>query len=468
MAAQRGTRVVAGAAALAVPLVVVALVVSLGMTAWGRGDLNRFICDGDCGPSNVVAPRGLAAAPPPAVAVPSAPEVGPIDPAKLAAAVSPALDDPVLGPRVGFAAASPDGTELFAAGARPYAPASTTKVLVAFAALSEIDPGTRFATRVVRSGDGIALVGGGDPYLATKRAGRNDDRVVRADLTTLARRTATALEAAGTTAVTLGYDASLFLGPATSPAWEPSYLTGNIVTPVSALWVDQGVTDGVRDRDPAADAARTFADLLADRGITVDGSPAAVVAGADAQPVAEVLSAPVEQIVETLVRVSDNQAAEVVLRHVAIAAGRPADFEGGTGAVAAAVQAAGVDATGLVLNDGSGLSRDNRITPRLLVQTLGAAARSSRTAGLIADLPVGGFTGTLVGRFADLTAARGAVRAKTGTLTGIHSLAGYATDADGRPVLFAVMADRADEDQPFAAQAALDEVAAAIAGCSCG
>ncbi|MET0449812.1 MAG: D-alanyl-D-alanine carboxypeptidase, partial [Aeromicrobium sp.] len=93
---------------------------------------------------------------------------------------------------------------------------------------------------------------------------------------------------------------------------------------------------------------------------------------------------------------------------------------------------------------------------------------SPRASGLVADLPVSGFTGTLVTRFADLSAARGAVRAKTGTLTGIHSLAGYATDADGRPVLFAVMTDRADRDQPFQAQAALDRVAAAIATCSCG
>lgn len=458
----------AGALTLAVPVVVLALLVALGVSAWGRGDLNRFICDGGCGPSNVIAPAGLPPVPEPASASPTVGDAGPIDPARLAAVVGPELDDAVLGPRVGFAAASPDGTELFASGSKAYAPASTTKVLTAFAALTTIDPGTRFTTRVVRSADGIVLVGGGDPYLSTKRAGRNADRVFQADLTTLARRTASALKKTGTTTVTLGYDASLFTGPAASPAWEPSYLTGNIVTPVSALWADQGVTDGIHDLEPARAAARTFARLLADRGISVGGSPAASAAGADAVTVAEVRSATIEQIVETLIRVSDNQAAEVVLRHVAIAAGRPASFEGGTAAVVAALQAAGVDTTGLRLNDGSGLSRDNRVAPRTLVQTLGAALRAPRASGLVADLPVSGFTGTLVTRFADLAAARGAVRAKTGTLTGIHSLAGYATDAEGRPVLFAVMTDRADDDQPLQAQAALDRVAAAIATCSCG
>ncbi|MCW2840270.1 MAG: dacB [Aeromicrobium sp.] len=458
----------AGAAALTVPLVVLAVLVALGVSAWGRGDLNRFICDGDCAPSNVTPPDGLAAAPAPSVPQPDAAAAGPVDPAKLEAAVADRLDAAALGPRVGFAATSPDGTELFASGARAYAPASTTKVLTGFAALSTIEPGTRFTTKVVRSGDGIVLVGGGDPYLATKPAAKNDDRVVQADLTTLARRTASALEAAGTTTVRLGYDASLFTGAGASPAWEPSYLTGNIVTPVSALWVDQGVTDGIHDLEPADDAARTFARLLADRGITVDGRPSSAAAPAGSQDVAAVRSATIEQIVETLVRVSDNLAAEVVLRHVAIAAGRPADFAGGAAAVTAALDAADVDTTGLVLGDGSGLSRDNRIAPRTLVQALAAAHRSPRTSTLLADLPVSGFTGTLVRRFAELENARGVVRAKTGTLTGIHSLAGYATDADGRPVLFAVMADRADEAQPVQAQAALDRVAAAIAACSCG
>ena len=120
---------------------------------------------------------------------------------------------------------------------------------------------------------------------------------------------------------------------------------------------------------------------------------------------------------------------------------------------------------GWCLHDGSGLSRRNRISPATLVETVRVAASTPRTSGLLADLPVSGFTGTLVGRFAELESRSGTVRAKTGTLTGVHSLAGYALDADGRPVVFAVMADRTDKAAPLEAQAALDRVAAAIAGC---
>ena len=458
----------AGAAALVVPVAVVALVIVLGVTLWGRGDLNRFICDGDCGPSNVVPPDSLSLSPSPAAATPDASGSGPIDPAKLEAAVAPHLDDAVLGDHVGFAATDLDGTQVAVEGRTTYAPASTTKLLTAFAALATIDPGTRFTTKVVRSADGVVLVGGGDPYLTTKPARKVDDRVHQADLTTLARRTAASLQASGTTSVSLGFDTSLFTGADQSPGWESDYVSANIVTPVSALWADQGVTDGVRAREPAEAAARAFARLLTDEGISVKGDPTAATVAATDEVLAEERSATLSQIVETLVRVSDNQAAEVVLRHVAIAGGRPADFDGGTQAVKAALDAAGVTTEGLVLTDGSGLSRNNRISPLTLVGVLREAAAAERTSELTADLPVSGFTGTLVDRFADLAAARGTVRAKTGTLTGIHSLAGYATDADGRPVLFAVMADRTDNAMPLQAQAALDRAAAAIASCSCG
>lgn len=458
----------ARAATLAVPVVVLAVVVALGVTTWQRGDLNRFICDGGCGPSNVIAPDRLALDAVPTVEAPAGVDDGRLDPAKVEAAVTAGLSDAALGSRVGFAAMAPDGTTFTSEADRAYTPASTTKVLTGFAALRTIDPGTRFTTKVVRSADGVVLVGGGDPYLSTKPARSVDDRVFQADLTTLARRTAGSLKQAGTTSVRLGVDASLFAGPDVSPTWEPDYVTANIVTPVSALWADEGVIDGIRDRDPAAGAARAFARLLTQEGITVTGDPAAAEAPPDAPVLGEVRSATLAQIVETLIRVSDNEAAEVVLRHVAIAAGRTADFDGGTAAVRAALDDAGIATDGLVLNDGSGLSRDNRIIPTTLVGTLRAAHASPRTSGLLSDLSVSGFTGTLVDRFAQLAGARGAVRAKTGTLSGIHSLAGYLTDADGRPVFFAVMADRTDRDMPVQAQAALDRVAAALAECSCG
>ncbi|MEV7397639.1 D-alanyl-D-alanine carboxypeptidase/D-alanyl-D-alanine-endopeptidase [Aeromicrobium sp. NPDC092404] len=468
MPSHGGTRVAKPRGAILVPALVVAVVVAVGISLWSRGDLNGLICDGDCGPANVVPPRSLTTSTEPADLASGAPSPGDVDRAKLEAAVGPTLRASVLGPRIGFSAVSPsDGTELMSAGSGPYVPASTTKVLTGFAALSLIDPQTRFATRVVRSGDEVVLVGGGDPYLAVERT-KKDDPVVRADLRTLAARAAEALERDGTSRVSVGFDASLFAGPAESPGWEPTYVSQNIVTPVSALWADQGVQDGVRAGEPAAAAARTFAKLLADRGITVTGEPAPAEAPQGASTLAVVRSATVARIVETLMRISDNQAAEVMLRQAAIAAGKPATFDGGAEAVTEVLDSADVSTEGLRLNDGSGLSRRNRITPLTLAQAVNVAASTARTSALVTDLPVSGFTGTLVDRFSRLTSSLGMVRAKTGTLTGVHSLAGYALDAGGRPVVFAVMADRTSKVAPFEAQAALDKVAAAIADCNCG
>ncbi|AXT83834.1 D-alanyl-D-alanine carboxypeptidase/D-alanyl-D-alanine-endopeptidase [Aeromicrobium sp. A1-2] len=468
MAAPNETRVSRPRGGILIPAVVLALVVALGIVLWQRGSLNALICDGDCGPSNVIPPAMLTtdSTPDPEVVVQAS--AGDLDPAKVAAAIKSGLGAPVLGSRVGYSAISPaDGREIASSGTTAYIPASTTKVLTSFAALSLIDPQTTFATRVMQQGDRIVLVGGGDPYLVTKIS-KKPDRAVKADLTTLARQVAAALKESGSTTVRLGFDESLFTGPAASPTWEPSYVSENIATPVSALWVDQGVEGGVRAKEPAAAAARKFAGLLSDRGITVSGDPVAAEAPAGAATIGVADSATVARIVERLVRTSDNEAAEVMLRQLALAADQPATFDGGTAAVTNVLEAADVDTAGLVLRDGSGLSRSNRIAPRTLAETINVAATTTRTSGLLPDLPVSGFTGTLVDRFARLTTSLGTVRAKTGTLSGVHSLAGFALDSGGRPVVFALMADRTDRAEPLAAQAALDRVAASIAACDCG
>lgn len=467
MADNRVRRVGRTRTAFMLPAVVAVLAVVLGVVLWNRGSLNGLICDGDCGPTYVIPPRALTSDSVPGSALAAATSTGSVDGDKVMSAVKSTLGSTVLGPHVGFAALDAEGKRLASSGAGAYVPASTTKLLTGFAALSLIDPQTRFTTKVVRSSDQLVLVGGGDPYLATKQD-KTHDKAIRADLTTLAGQVAAALKKAGTTSVGLGFDASLFTGPSAAPEWESSYVSGNIVTPVSPLWADQGVVAGVRSKDPAASAARTFAGLLRDRGITVTGEPDSIHAPSEATVVGSVRSATVNQIVETLIRTSDNQAAEIMLRHVAIAAGKPASFKGGDEAVVAVLAAAGVDTEGLRLYDGSGLSRSNRISPLTLAQVVHAAITTPRASGLITDLPVSGFTGTLVDRFAALTAARGTVRAKTGTLTSVHSLAGYAIDANGLPVIFAVMTDHADKMKSLQAQADLDKVAAAIASCSCG
>ena len=130
----------------------------------------------------------------------------------------------------------------------------------------------------------------------------------------------------------------------------------------------------------------------------------------------------------------------------------------------------GVPLQGAVLYDGSGLSRDNRLDPATLVAVLRLAASDDHPElrPVLTGLPVAGFTGSLEYRFADAAPpARGRVRAKTGTLTGVSALAGVATDLDGTSVAFVLVADRVALVKTLAARDALDAAAAAIAGCHC-
>ncbi|MEO6604593.1 MAG: D-alanyl-D-alanine carboxypeptidase/D-alanyl-D-alanine-endopeptidase [Aeromicrobium sp.] len=452
---------------LAIPAVALALALIIAVVLWSRGTLNPLICDGDCGPAYVTAPKTLTDDSTPDGAGPDGLPTGSLDPAKVEAAISDALGDDALGDHTGLVVIGATGEVLVSKGSGTYVPASTAKLLTGFAALQTIGPQTRFNTRVVSSGNKLVLVGGGDPYLVTKLP-KKPGRSFRADLTTLAARTAAALKRDNVDSVSLGYDASLFTGPSASPDWKASFVTDNIVTPVSALWADQGVVGGVRSGDPAESAARTFARLLEDRGLKVSGDPDSVKAPQSVTPVASVQSATVAQIVSAMVRTSDNLAAEVLLRQVAVASKKPASFDGGTEAVTEALDRASIDTTGLRLRDGSGLSSADRVSPTTLAQTVLASLASLPTATLLSDLPVSGFSGTLADRFSKSKGAYGLVRAKTGTLTGVHSLAGYVLEADGLPVIFAVMSDGTPDVAPVSAEAALDRVAAAIATCSCG
>jgi D-alanyl-D-alanine carboxypeptidase/D-alanyl-D-alanine-endopeptidase (penicillin-binding protein 4) len=130
----------------------------------------------------------------------------------------------------------------------------------------------------------------------------------------------------------------------------------------------------------------------------------------------------------------------------------------------------GVPLTGATVYDGSGLSRANRLDPATLLALLRLAAdpEHPELRAVLTGLPVAGFTGSLAYRFEDgARAGTGTVRAKTGTLTGVSGLAGVVTDRDGTPLVFVVVADKVAVADTLDARAALDRIAADLAGCAC-
>ena len=176
------------------------------------------------------------------------------------------------------------------------------------------------------------------------------------------------------------------------------------------------------------------------------------------------------QIVEHILEVSDNEATEVMLRHVGVAEGGDGSIEAGSAGVRALLTAAGVPFDATTLYDGSGLSRDNRMDPATLAGVLRLAADPARPdlSALLTGLPVAGFTGSLTNRMDQgPSEGRGRVRAKTGTLMNVRSLAGLATDAEGTTFVFVLMADRIRERVVTQASADLDSAAAALGACAC-
>jgi len=434
-------------------------------------------------PSPVTEPAEVQ--PPPGLTLPKAGSAGAVAPASEELAADPTavrralarlVREKKLGRRVAVDVAQlSDGAVVYRHGARIVTPASTLKILTTAAALEALGPDHRFTTAVVaRPGAGrITLVGGGDPLLGRDASDPDGTYPARADLDTLARGTAQALRAAGRSRVRVGYDTSLFSGPAVNPQWEPSYIPDNVVSPISPLWVDEGRDRrgmGYRSPDPSAAAAQVFAQALRRKGIAVIGAPAPTVAGPSDEEIASVQSAPLAHVVQHVLEVSDNEGAEVLARHVAIAEGLPPSFVGGSRAVRSVLTRLGVDLTGARIYDGSGLSRHNRLRPGTLLAVIALAADDEHPAlrSVVADLPVAGFTGSLAARFeTGDEAGLGTVRAKTGTLSGVHGLAGTVTTSDGAVLGFVAVADRVRLPNTLAARALLDEMASALAGCTC-
>ena len=164
-----------------------------------------------------------------------------------------------------------------------------------------------------------------------------------------------------------------------------------------------------------------------------------------------------------------RRVAEVLARLVAVAEGRPATSEAAVGAVADVVTRLGVAPGELRLLDGSGLARGAAVSPAALARllTLAISPEHPELRPLLTGLPVAGFTGTLSERFPATGSGAGAVRAKTGTLTGVSALAGTVRDAKGRVLVFAVLADEVPAGATKRARAALDRFAGTLASCGC-
>jgi D-alanyl-D-alanine carboxypeptidase/D-alanyl-D-alanine-endopeptidase (penicillin-binding protein 4) len=339
-----------------------------------------------------------------------------------------------------------DGVEVLQRGTtNALIPASVQKLLTAHAVLATIEPGETLATTVWTTAqpvDGVLdgnliLVGGGDPMLAQQVY--VDAYTRQPQLLTPISVLAQQIADAGVTRVRgrILVDDSRYDRERVVGSWPDRYRTQFNAGPIGALTVN----DGFAEWDPArvyADDPAVYAGEVLDRelnriGIRVDGATRRGDVPDDATLLTEIHSPPIEILVQQMLRESDNNTAESLLKELGFRNDGVGTTAGGARVVLETAQSSGFDVGGLAITDGSGLDRGNLVTCSALSQLL---ERAGPTSIIGSGLAVAAESGTISHRFAD-TIAAGKLHAKTGLLNNVNGLAGWVEGADGTIITFA-------------------------------
>ncbi|MCC3764653.1 D-alanyl-D-alanine carboxypeptidase/D-alanyl-D-alanine-endopeptidase [Glycomyces sp. TRM65418] len=213
--------------------------------------------------------------------------------------------------------------------------------------------------------------------------------------------------------------------------------------------------------EPTRLAADVFADSLEEAGITVTGD---LRFGEAAPQGGELLasheSMPLSELIGVVLKPSNASVAEALFKTLGYQATGKGTFASGKAAVYAAIESYGVDTGPIRQVDGSGISRHNLFTTGMLTDLLVGVKDAAWFDTWYDSLPIACKDGTLGGRMCGTPAADN-VRAKTGSMTSVSALSGYVTDADGRELVFSVVAN----DFLYSTVKDIeDKIAAAIAG----
>ena len=225
---------------------------------------------------------------------------------------------------------------------------------------------------------------------------------------------------------------------------------------------------------PAQLVGELFRKTLEDAGTVVKGglqvrqvtpleAALAIRTPAQATPrllLAEHDSQPLREIVKLTNKESQNLYAEILLRTLGRQVKHGAGLDDGLAALNEFVQQVGAKSGETVFADGSGLSRDDLVTPETVVALLVHMTRAPSFDVFLDSLPVGGVDGTLADRF-KAKRLKGRIYAKTGTLEGVNALSGYMDLPSGKRLAFSIIGNsHALDEAP--AEAALDQIAAAV------
>ncbi len=284
-------------------------------------------------------------------------------------------------------------------------PASTLKLLAGVAVARHLDPEMRFQTSLAISEEPASVVIQGDMDPWATFSAFNAKRLGQTSLKYMAYRAHVELEAQAAAPVkkmTIYYNGIYDSEAKNMKVYLKSRKVYAIIKPVSAL-----------------EAQRLTS-----------------------EPVMNSQSPKIRTMTNYFMQWSDNVLSERLSRIAAKAAGYPSSTTGISQVYKSVLSEMNIDSTKLVVKDGSGLSHDNRLSARLLGDLLLRIYSDPQYKLVVDSLPAGGLNGTLNERFIETAPhAIGLVRAKTGTLNGTVTLAGY-IDAEDREFIFVVIADR--------------------------
>jgi D-alanyl-D-alanine carboxypeptidase/D-alanyl-D-alanine-endopeptidase (penicillin-binding protein 4) len=356
----------------------------------------------------------------------------------------------IVDPRTGDTLYSQNAGKLFM-------PASNMKVITSTAALTLLGPDYTYKTTFLTDGplqdsvlDGdLIVIGRGDPTISDN---------MRGVATTVMDALADSIRAHGIRQITgrLARVGNAFPDSIHGYGWEWDDLGEYYAAGVDELIFNEGMApttprpppDTVRDsaysgpaKDPATAYLNALNDALIRKGITLD---AGVLDSILPTPIKMdtlfvFTSLPMRNILPALLKPSQNQIAEILLKTIGLERGGMGTADSARKIVGQQLLAWGVQPDGFVIRDGSGLSRHDLLTPETLVRVLDRIQQDTAFAVFYNALPIAGIDGTLKDRMKG-TLAEGNAHAKTGSISNARTLSGYVTTADGERLIFSILA----------------------------
>ena len=360
-----------------------------------------------------------------------------------------------------------------------FMPASNMKIITSAAALTLLGPDFTYRTTFVTDGEvrdslldgNLLVIGRGDPTISDNMRG----------LATLVMDTlADSVRAHGIRQVTgsLARIGNAFPDSIHGYGWEWDDLGEYYAAGVDELIFNEGMAptslrpppDTVRDslysgpaKDPGTGYLNAFNDALVRKHINVETG---VMDSILPNPIKvdtlfTYVSPPLRNIIPALMKPSQNQIAEILLKTIGLERGGMGTADSARKIVAQQLLAWGVQPDGFVIRDGSGLSRHDLVSPETLVRVLDRMQQDTAFAVFYNAMPIAGVDGTLKDRMKG-TPAEGNVHAKTGSIASARSLSGYVTTADGERLIFSILSNNWTTPSS-AVTGVADQIAAALA-----